>query len=100
MTAETSPFFIRARRSSGLPSTSLTVSIDPNACRSCADAAEPSRSANPIDRTEFPPEKIEPNRMTKISGNASVQNVAARSRLKLLMLAIVRSSSAFSGRLP
>src|SRR3954470_9458055 len=100
MTAERSPFFIRARRSSSAPSTSLTDEIVPNAPFSWADAGDPSRSANPIERTLFPPEKIDPNRITKISGNASVQNSAARSRVKLRMWAIVRSRRAFIGSVP
>src|SRR6266576_4138847 len=48
-------------------------------------------------RSSFPPVKIDPNRMTKISGKASVQNSAARSRVKLLMLAIVRRRRACTG---
>src|SRR5690349_13967665 len=43
---------------------------------------------------------MDPNSTTKISGNASVQNSAARSRVKLLMFATVRSSSAFTSSVP
>src|SRR4051794_33675777 len=99
MTDATSPLFIWATRSASDPSTSFTLSIDPNAALSWADAGDASRSAKPIDRSLLPPEKIEPNRITKINGNARVQNSAARSRVKLLMLATVRSSSACIGSL-
>src|SRR6266550_5228164 len=94
MTAETSPLRMRASRSASVPSTSLTFETEAKAPSSVADAGVPSRSAKPIVRSLFPPEKIDPNRITKISGKASVQNSAARSRVKLLMLATVRSSSA------
>jgi hypothetical protein len=41
-----------------------------------------------------PPEKMRPKRTMKMTGKASVQKSAARSRTKLLALAIVRLSSA------
>jgi hypothetical protein len=94
ITAATSPFFILARRSDSLPSTSLTFGTAANALSSRADGGEASRSAKPIDRSVLPPEKIEPKRTTKISGKARVQNSAARSRVKLLMFATVRTSDA------
>src|SRR5438034_349031 len=98
MTATTSPFFIEASSSSSVPSTIFRFHSAAKAPFSWPDAGVPSRSANPIDRSLLPPVKIDPNSNTKISGKASVQKRAARSRVKLLMLATVRRSSGRIGR--
>jgi hypothetical protein len=100
MTGDTSPLRIRASRSASEPSTSLTFGIEPNALLSAVEAGVWSRSTKPIVHARLPPEKIEPKRITKINGKARVQKSAARSRLKLLMLAMVRSSRALNGRSP
>src|SRR5690349_20664318 len=100
MTEDTSPVRILPRSSSWLPSKSFTERIEPKAPLRVAEAGLPSRSAKPIVRVTLPPEKIEPNRITKISGKASVQKRAARSRLKLLMFATVRSRRAFIRSVP
>ena len=56
-------------------------------------AGVPSWSTQPTAKWSVPPpEKIVPNRTTKMTGNASVQNSAARSRTKLWMLATVRAT--------
>src|SRR5688500_1251380 len=94
MTAASSPLRIRAVSSSSVPSTSVMFGAWPNAPRSDSEAGDESPSAKPMSRLLSPPEKIAPNRKMKISGNASVQNIAARSRVKLLMLATVSRSSA------
>ncbi len=81
-----------------MPSTSVTPSIDSNADFTAADAAEPSRSANPYEVGTGFPVKMSPKTTTKISGNAIVQNSAARSRMKLFKLATVRRKRAFMPR--
>ena len=47
---------------------------------SCCDTAEWSSSTEASGKFWVPPEKIEPNRTMKITGNASVQKSAARLR--------------------
>jgi hypothetical protein len=66
-------------RSAACTSTPFSPS---NASRNVVAAGEPSSSAQPSVRPgEPPPWKISPNMKMKISGNASVQNRAARSRV-------------------
>src|SRR6187402_1205085 len=89
MTALTSPFRILSSSSASVPSTSETPSIASNAASISPEAADLSRSAKPYDAGGGSPEKMSPKITTKISGKATVQNSAARSRRKLLRLATV-----------
>jgi hypothetical protein len=61
----------------------------PKPARSCADAGVPSWSTHATLKRVVPPEKMAPNRTTKITGKAIDQNIASRLRVKLLMLAMV-----------
>ena len=59
----------------------LAVAAPRTPSRSCADAGEPSSSTQPsVSPLSPPPWKMNPNMKMKISGKASVQNSAARSR--------------------
>ncbi len=95
MTASRSPARILVRLSSCGPSVSLSSPVAATPDRNPADAVEPSRSTQPTLKVlELPPEKMDPNRTTNMTGKAMVQNTAVRSRRKLRMLARVRASSA------
>ena len=70
-----------------------------NSARSCAELRRtrrrpPSRASGATG----PPWKMRPNSTMKTSGKASVQKSAARSRMKLLMLATVRAMQGVHGR--
>ena len=99
ITASTSPSCIDAMRGSDDPGRSASTPRPPRT-RSGAGRmrATPSSSTHATSRPAPPlPWKMNPNRKMKISGKASVQNRAARSRTKLRTFAMVRARRARIG---
>jgi hypothetical protein len=80
--------------SSSVMTTPLTAAKAPRNVVEPLGPLVPSRSTQPSLIDVLLPWKIRPKRTTKISGKANVQNSAARSRMKLRILAMLSWISA------